>query len=211
MIKGSPEEGREFEKLETVDGKVFYAAKVKKVTGEEIRIVHRDGAAGVKLANLPEELQGEFGYEPLEAAIAADERRATEKARMAQLAERIRRERRVNAENVEKAKPTASAKVERKRFFVREVLENGLLVEEAGMEARRSGLGSIGGGGRPLPPEWRPSGNWGILQKYPKAGEVVDGDFLDVEARRSGRYLHEQALERTKTVPVWEWVRTPKN
>ncbi len=62
-------------RLETVQGRAFEEVRVMKVTENELRIVHKEGAASVRLADLSPEMQSRFRYDP-EAGAAADAKAA---------------------------------------------------------------------------------------------------------------------------------------
>lgn len=55
--------GRVIDQLTTADGRSFTSVKITGVSAHEMTFQHRDGAAKVKLAHLPDDLQDELQYE----------------------------------------------------------------------------------------------------------------------------------------------------
>lgn len=64
----SAQESATFPVLKTTDGKEYKTVTVTRVDPDSLKIEHEDGAASVPLANLPEDLQKRFNFDPHRAA-----------------------------------------------------------------------------------------------------------------------------------------------
>lgn len=58
------------ETITTIDGRVFTGITAFKVEPHQVRFIHRDGAAGVPMEQLPATLRKQLGYDPEKAAAA---------------------------------------------------------------------------------------------------------------------------------------------
>jgi hypothetical protein len=76
----SPPAVEKIERIETTDGRIFEGVSGIKVMPNEIRFMHRDGAASVRMEDLPETLRQAIGYDPTAAAKQDAEDKANEDA-----------------------------------------------------------------------------------------------------------------------------------
>lgn len=90
------------ERLVTRQGRAFESVRVMKVTATEMRIVHKDGAASVRLEDLSPEMQAKFHYDPAAAA--------TVDARHAEIRDKAWQAMRVKEAALMKAKEKRAAK-----------------------------------------------------------------------------------------------------
>lgn len=197
------------ESLTTSDGKTYKEVQIRKVTALEVRFFHATGTAAVRLADLPEELQIRFGYDPEAAAAEAEENEARERAELARLAKALNKEAaKVKARAAEEA---LQAKAKEREFFVVEVTPEGIIVADVVRSAAGvSGLQSIGGGrangaGRVVK---NPGRKRFFVTGYPET--VADQDLLEGRFAQDGVQKIERPLEKTATLIRLHWVGAPE-
>lgn len=124
---------REFDKLETTNGRVYERVKVSKIEPDGISIVHEAGTAKIQFERLPQELRDAFGFD---AGKAESHRK--EKAETQAKADAV--EAKISSERVSKL--AESAKIEASAEFRKKVNSIAKKVKVSGFQ--NSEIGIIG-------------------------------------------------------------------
>lgn len=176
--------------FKTRGGIEYERVHVSRATAGSIKITHSDGAATVRLVDLPEELQTRFNYDPEKAAAALK----AETEEQAAISSAIAREVQAKAEAREREE-----KSELLRLKVFQVMDDGVVaavMRPEGVSSRSTGFGSGG----------KVHSYYTVTDKLifvKGVGNVVDDEMIAILAWRSGIYrgsistLEEWSLHRS--------------
>ena len=202
-------EEEKYAELTVKSGKIYKSVVVRSVTPSELKIMHESGTAGIKLEDLPEDLQKKYGYNPEEAAehrlaeqkkIRSQEMtldREIAKTQQAEAAEKKNQE-------VKKGIEAQKAQARFNEFFVMQVLSDGLLVNNVETAVVGGGLSSVGGGGNVS--TYRKKGSTVyFISNFPNASALVDGKSIEGLFYENGNYSYEDTLGARRTVKQYAY------
>lgn len=191
-----------YEELTTKSGKTFKSVVVRTVTPSELRIMHESGMAGIKLGDLPEELQKKYGYDPEKAkehqANEDKKLRANEQALARELAAHA------NQESKKEAQKEAEKQAVRLRGEIRQVTKDGLLIYAHYGNERMP----VYDAGKNRPDLYKE--DFALLIGHPNQNSKVDDDWFDVDAVLVGIHEYQTVLGASKRVRTFKVIKTFK-
>jgi hypothetical protein len=206
LVSYAAAEEDKYDELTIKSGKVYKSVVVRSVTPSEIKIMHESGTAGIKLEDLPEDLQTKYGFDPEKAkehrTAEQNKSRAQEMALDQAVAKVQQKE---AAEKADGEKSAAIAKKTRaNEFFVMQVLPDGLLVNNVEMAVVGGSMSSVGGGGNVHAYRKRGTSVF-YVTNYPSASELTDGKSIEGMFYENGNYSYQDTLGATRTVPKYTY------
>lgn len=206
FVAGAAAEEDKYEELTVKSGKVYKSVVVRSVTPSELKIMHESGTAGIKLEDLPEDLQAKYGFDPEKAKEHRTARLEKNRAQEMALDRAVAKVQQQEA--AEKATGEKNAAIEKKtrsnEFFVMQVLPAGLLVNNVEMAVVGGGLSSVGGGGNVHAYRKRGTSVY-YVSNFPNASALTDGKSIDGMFYENGNYSYQDTLGATRTVPKYTY------
>ena len=209
-------EDDQYDKLTVKSGKVYKSVVVRSVTPSELKIMHESGTAGIRLEDLPDDLQRKYGFNPEK---SVEHRMAEQKKLSAQeqeLDREISKVQRVetaekNAQEVEKGLEALKAQARFNEFSVKQVLADGILVNNVVTAAVVGGLRSVGGGGNGNDYTYRRKGSSVFyIANFPDASLLIDGKSIEGMFYESGNYSYEDTTGARRTVKQYAYAGPSK-
>jgi hypothetical protein len=215
-------DNEKIESLTTLKGKTYTGLSITKQTAHALHFIHKSGVGVVPFEDLSKELQEEYDYDPVKAEkfkIEEAIRYAKSRQRRAKAGakERIRYNKSV-AERKEQEKKNKANKellkiAKKNAFFVKQVVENGLLVNNVHIKfiSSVSRLGAIGGGGGGNVSEHKSAGSdIYFVEGHPDKENVVDGKYIEGVFYEKGSYSYVDVLGEKRTVKKFIYLENPK-
>lgn len=176
-----PTVGTVLESLTTASGRTYTQAKITKIDGASITVMHSGGIARLQAQELPTDLVKQLGFTA--EGVAAAQQAYQENMASVAAANQARATAAQEASEAAEQKAAMEAAKKKMTFKVVQVLEDGLLVAEhrrggmaGGAASAVSSIGGGGGGGY-VPPFT--SSTLQFLSDMPTAG-IVDDAVIDV-------------------------------